>query len=333
MTTDENLPDFATRYVNLASARLGAEAVRASDDFFAARERMLSDEPAVFIADKYDENGKWMDGWESRRRRDGGNDFCIVRLAYPGTLHGLDIDTSHFTGNFPPAASIEACMSEGDPGDDAAWEVLQQSVTLSGDSHHFFPLAQAGPYNWLRLSIFPDGGIARLRVYGEPFCDWAALDRGAVHELSGLQYGGRILAYNDAHYGSPWALLAPGRGVNMGDGWETRRRREPGNDWIIVQLGQPGTIERVEVDTAHFKGNFPESCAVQAAMVEDSTDDSLVSQSMSWDELLARQKLTADAIHNFEGNAVASLGAVSHVRLNIFPDGGVSRLRVFGRPA
>ncbi len=333
MTTDKSLPDFATRYVNLASARLGAEAVRASDEFFAPKDRMLSDAPAVFIADKYDDNGKWMDGWETRRRRDGGHDHCVVRLAWPGVLHGLDIDTSHFTGNFPPAASLDACMSEAEPGDDAAWEILRQSVTLSGDSHHFLPLAQAGPYNWLRLNIFPDGGIARLRVYGEPWCDWAALDRGAVHELSGLGYGGRIHAYNDAHYGSPWALLAPGRGVNMGDGWETRRRREPGNDWIIVQLGQPGTIERIEVDTAHFKGNYPESCAVQAAMVEDGTGDSLVTQSMSWDELLARQTLKMDAIHTWEGNAIAALGPVSHVRLNIFPDGGVSRLRVFGRPA
>jgi len=274
-----------------------------------------------------------MDGWETRRRRDGGRDDCIVRLAWPGTIHGLDIDTSHFTGNYPPAGSIEACMSEAEPGDDAAWVTLQPAMTLAGDSHHFVAVDRAGPFNWLRVNMFPDGGIARLRVYGEPYCDWSARDSNAVHELTALENGGRIVAYNNAHYGSPWALLAPGRGVDMGDGWETRRRREPGNDWIIVQLGHPGNIERIELDTAHFKGNFPESCSVQAAMVEDGTDQSVVTQSMFWDELLGRSKLGMDAIHEFEGNAIGALGPISHLRLNIFPDGGVSRLRLFGRPA
>lgn len=333
MEPDANLPDFATRFVNLASATLGAEAVSATDEFFAPKDRMLADTPAVFIPDKYDDHGKWMDGWETRRRRDGGRDHCIVKLAWPGTIHGLDIDTSHFTGNYPPAASIEACMSAAEPGDDAPWVTLQPAMTLAGDSHHFVAIERAGPFNWLRVNMFPDGGIARLRVYGEPYCDWSARDANAVHELTALENGGRVVAYNNAHYGSPWSLLAAGRGVNMGDGWETRRRREPGNDWIIVQLGHPGNIERIEVDTAHFKGNFPESCGIQAAMVADGTDQSVVTQSMFWDELLGRSKLGADAIHEFDGNAIAALGPISHLRLNIFPDGGVSRLRLFGRPA
>ncbi len=333
MENDENLPDFAARYVNLASARLGAEAVRATDEFFAPKDRMLADAPAVFIPDKYDDHGKWMDGWETRRRRDGGRDHCIVRLAWPGIIHGLDIDTSHFTGNYPPAASVDACMSVEEPGEDAAWTTLQTAMPLAGDSHHFVALEKSGPFNWLRVNMFPDGGIARLRIYGEPWCDWTTRDRNSVHELSALENGGRIMGYNNAHYGNPWALLAPGRGVNMGDGWETRRRREPGNDWIIVQLGIPGDIERIEVDTAHFKGNFPDSCSIQAALVDDGTDQSVITQSMFWDELLGRSKLGMDAVHEFDGNAVAALGPVSHVRFNVFPDGGVSRLRLFGRPA
>lgn len=333
MAIDNDFPDFATRYVNLASARLGAEAVRATDEFFAPKARMLDDAPAVFIADKYDDHGKWMDGWETRRRRDGGRDHCIVKLAWPGTIHGLDIDTSHFTGNYPPAASIEACMSETEPGDDGPWVTLQPAMSLDGDAHHFVALERAGPFNWLRVNMFPDGGIARLRVYGEPWCDWSARDANSVHELTALENGGRIVAYNNAHYGSPWALLAPGRGVDMGDGWETRRRREPGNDWIIVQLGTPGNIEKIEVDTAHFKGNFPESCSIQAAMVEGGTDQSVITQSMFWNELLGREKLGMDAIHEFDGNAIGALGPISHLRLNIFPDGGVSRLRLFGRAA
>ncbi len=333
MANDADLPDFATRFVNLASARLGAEAVRATDEFFAAKERMLNDNPAVFYPDKFDDSGKWMDGWETRRRRGGGHDQCLVKLAYAGVIHGLDIDTSHFTGNYPPAASIEACMSKTEPGDGADWIELQPAVTLQGNSHHYLPIPAAGPYNWLRIHIYPDGGIARLRVYGEPHCDWASRDHDTVYELSTLENGGRIVAYNDAHYGSPWAILAPGRGVNMGDGWETRRRREPGNDWIIVALGHPGIIERIEVDTAHFKGNFPESCSVQAAQVDGGTDQSVITQSMFWEEVLGREKLKMDSIHDFKGKAIRDAGPVSHVRLNIFPDGGISRFRIFGLPA
>ena len=333
MATDPGLPDFATRYVNLAAARFGAEAVAASDEFFAPRSRMLAESPAVFIVDKYDEHGKWMDGWETRRRRGVGHDWCLVRLAWPGVIHGLDIDTSHFTGNYPPAAMLEGCLSESEPGDDAGWREIQPAVSLGPSAHHYLPVGKAGPVNWLRLHIYPDGGVARLRVYGEPYCDWSARDRGKIHELSGLESGGRIVAYNNAHYGSPWALLAPGRGVNMGDGWETRRRREPGNDWIVVQLGHPGNIERIEVDTAHFKGNFPESCSIQAALVDGGTDSSVVTQAMFWDEALERQKLKADTVHVFEQKTIRAQGPVSHVRLNIFPDGGVSRLRIFGRPA
>ena len=155
MDTDTDLPDFATRYVNLASARLGAGVVRASDEFFAPKERMLADAPAVFIPDKYDDNGKWMDGWETRRRRDGGRDHCIVHLAWPGIIHGLDIDTSHFTGNCPPAASIEACMSDEEPGDDGSWQILRPAMPLAGDSHHFVAVDRAGPFNWLRVLATP----------------------------------------------------------------------------------------------------------------------------------------------------------------------------------
>ncbi len=206
-------------------------------------------------------------------------------------------------------------------------------LSLTGNAHHFLAVARAGPFNWLRVNMIPDGGIARLRVYGEPHCDWQSRDRSAVHELSALENGGRIVAFNDAHYGSPWSILAPGRGVNMGDGWETRRRREPGNDWIIVELGRPGAIERIEVDTAHFKGNFPESCSIQAALVNQGTDRSVIVQSMFWQELLGRRKLGMDAVHEFDSDGINALGRVSHVRLNIYPDGGISRLRLFGRPA
>jgi len=162
---------------------------------------------------------------------------------------------------------------------------------------------------------------------------WDVRDRKSVHELSLAANGGRIVGYNDAHYGTVWTLITSGRGINMGDGWETRRRREPGNDWIIVKLGAPGIVEEVEVDTCHYKGNYPDACSLQAALVTTGTDSSIITQSMFWDELMARRKLQMDHIHRFSGKDIAATGAVSHVKLNIYPDGGVSRFRVFGRLA
>ncbi len=327
------VPDFAHNGINLASPRLGSEVIFATDEFFAPKERLLRDAPAVFVADKYDDHGKWMDGWETRRRRGGGHDFCIIRLGVRGIVRGIDIDTSHFTGNYPPAASLEAALCDGEPDDTTQWREIVPATSLGPDASHFIAVDDDTPVNHLRLHIHPDGGVARLRVYGEPVPDWQRADADAVHELSAITNGGRVVAYNDAHYGTPWVILTAGRGVDMGDGWETRRRREPGNDWIIVALGAPGTVERIEVDTAHYKGNFPDRCSVQAAFVEAGTDRSLVTQAMFWEDLMAPQKLDMDRIHDFSGAAVNPLGPVTHVRLNIFPDGGISRFRVFGKPA
>ncbi|WP_085885456.1 allantoicase [Oceanibacterium hippocampi] len=320
--------------VNLASPRLGTVAVRASDEFFAAKERMLADSEPVFIADKYDDHGKWMDGWESRRRRDGGEDWCLIRLGVAGMIHGVDIDTRHFTGNYPPAASIEACAGEAEPGPDAVWTRIVAPTALGPGARHFVAVAEQGPWNWVRVTMHPDGGIARLRLYGQPVRDWSTAKPDEEVELSALRNGGRVVAYNNAHYGNVWALLTEGRGRDMGDGWETRRRREPGNDWLIVALGTPGVITRIEVDTAHFKGNFPDRCSLQAALVKDGLPDSaVVTQAMFWPGLVDERKLRADSIHGFDGADIAALGPVSHVKLNIHPDGGVSRLRIFGRPA
>jgi allantoicase len=185
------------------------------------------------------------------------------------------------------------------------------------------------PVNWLRLQIFPDGGIARLRVHGIPTREWSASEKSKEIELSALKYGGRIIAYNDAHYGNVSSLLSEGRGRNMGDGWETRRRREPGNDWCVIALAQPGRIRKIEVDTAHFKGNFADRVSIQAARVVGGTDSSLKTQAMFWQTLLPEQKLQMDLQHYYEAE-IADLGPVTHVRFNMFPDGGVSRLRLWG---
>ncbi|TKC90990.1 allantoicase [Trinickia terrae] len=329
-TLDPNAPSFTRRYLNLADQRLGAKAIFASDEFFAPKERMLDSQPAVFIPGKYDDHGKWMDGWETRRKRTTGYDYCIVKLARPGTVYGVDLDTSHFTGNFPPAASIDACHADTEtPPDNAQWRTIVPATTLQGNSHHYLEVSDVRPYTHLRVNIYPDGGIARLRVYGQPTVDWSRMARGVAVDLAAAENGAYVVAANNQHFGLASNILMPGRGVNMGDGWETRRRREPGNDWAIVALAHPGVIRRVEVDTAFFKGNFPDRCSIQAARVEGGTDESLVTQAMFWPVLLQEQPLKMDNVHTFEAE-LSGLGAVTHVRLNIFPDGGVSRLRLWG---
>ena len=324
-------PTFTRTAINLASPRLGAEALYATDDFFADKARMLQDAPAVFIPDKYDNNGKWMDGWESKRRRNGGYDYCIVKLGAKGVIRGVDIDTSHFTGNYPPAASLEACVSSKVPDGKTKWSEILPAVTLGPSAQHFHAVTSQEAWTHVRLNIYPDGGVARLRVYGDPVPAWDG--KGGLQELSLANNGGRIIAYNNAHYGSVWTMITKGRGINMGDGWETRRRREPGNDWIIVKLGAPGILEKVEVDTCHYKGNYPDRCSLQAALVEGGTEQSLVTQAMFWPSLMGEEKLQADRLHSFAGKSLAKLGPVSHVKLNIYPDGGISRLRLFGKLA
>jgi allantoicase len=317
------------RYINLAEPRLGAEAVFATDEWFADKARMLSSEPAVFIPGKYDDNGKWMDGWETRRKRTEGYDYCIVKLGKSGTLRGVDIDTSHFTGNYPPAASLDACYSYDGNTETAEWVEILPSVSLQGNSHHYHEITNNGTFSHVRLNIYPDGGVARLRIYGEPQCNWDKRDPAEQIDLLAIENGGRAITCNDQHFGTIMNLNMPGRGINMGDGWETRRRREPGNDWAIMALGHAGMIESVQIDTAHFKGNYPDQCSIQAAYVQGGTEDSLVTQSMFWQELLPAQKLQMDAIHDFS-EQIKAIGPVTHVRINIIPDGGLSRVRLFG---
>ena len=322
--------DFTATCIDLAQPALGSEVIFATDDFFADKSRLINPAEPVFITDKYDDNGKWMDGWESRRKRGEGYDHCIIRLGLPGRIEGFNIDTSHFTGNFPPAASIDACNISGDPDANTRWAEIVPSVTLGADSHHLVRSMNSETWTHLRLNIFPDGGVARLRVYGRVNCNWENHDPNEVVDLVSLLNGGRGVCANNSHYGNPSKLLVPGRGVDMGDGWETRRRREPGNDWAIFELGHAGILSSIEVDTAHFKGNYPDRCSIQGAYMSGGTDQSLITQSMFWKTLLPEQKLSMDAIHKFE-DEVLDIGPVTHVRLNIFPDGGISRLRLFGK--
>ena len=327
MTTNNTMQGL----VNLASPKMGTKILAFSDDFFGEVTRMLNDKDPIFIEDKYDNHGKWMDGWESKRRRDGGNDWAILKLGSAGIISKIEIDTSYFTGNFPPFFSLEGIYSETEPNKDSNWKSLIAKTNLVGDCKNNFELNLKEKFNFVRLQIFPDGGVARIRLFGEVKYNWDRFNNEEIIELSSLKLGGSILAYNNAHYGDVSALLSEGRGKTMGDGWETRRRREPGNDWIIIKLAQKGIIEKIEIDTAHFKGNYPDRASIQAISIDKNiTTKDIIQSSENWDVILNETKLTADNIHEYEINSNSKAEA-THIRLNIYPDGGVSRLRIFGK--
>jgi allantoicase len=327
--------------VDLASSRLGGIAVAANDEFFAPRENLLRPEPPIFREGEYTDRGKWMDGWETRRRRDDGHDWCVVRLGLPGRVRGVVIDTAHFVGNFPQAASLEVAEFDGSLDRDAiastslSWKEVLPRSALGGNQQNHFAVASDNRSTHVRLNIYPDGGVARLRVHGEVLPDWAQIrGRGGDIDLAGIENGGVAVAASDMFFGSCQNLILPGASRGMDDGWETRRRRGPGHDWAIIRLGTAGTIRRAEVDTRHFKGNAPGACSIEvalAARVEGGKEEALLSAA-GWKELLARTRLQPDTLHRFE-RELAAAGPATHARLNIFPDGGVSRLRLFGSPS
>jgi len=326
--------DF-TELIDLASERLGGAVLFANDEFFAPKENLLKPAAPIFVEGKYTDLGKWMDGWESQRRRTPGFDWCIVRLGLPGIIRGVVVDTSHFKGNYPEQCSIEACTIDGLPAteqltaESVPWAEILPKANLNGDSLNPFPITGESRWTHLRFKIYPDGGVARLRVYGEVVPDWNRLKQvGGEVDLAAVENGGVVLSCSDMFFGHRHNLIMPGRAANMSDGWETKRRRGPGHDWTIIRLGAPGHIRRLEVDTSYFKGNFPESCSLESCNAVGVPLETVQAPEFVWKPVLARTKLQAHTRHLFD--EVMDTGAVSHVRFNIFPDGGVSRLRIYG---
>ena len=330
------MTDF-TDLVDLAAERLGGAAILANDEFFAAKENLLRATPAEWREGVYTERGKWMDGWETRRRRSPGHDWCIVRLGVPGIVRGIVVDTSFFRGNYPEQCSIDVCTVEGTPSGetlarDARWREIVEKTPLQGDARNAIEVKGDAAVTHLRLNIFPDGGVARLRVHGDVVPDWPALVRGGEVDLAAMEHGGWVVVCSDMFFGHRQNLILPGRSTHMGDGWETRRRRGPGNDWTIVRLGREGAIRRVEIDTDHFKGNAPGACSMAWCHAPDASPDALAASAVvEWHDLLPRTDLQPHARHRFERELQRAERA-THVRLDIYPDGGVARLRVFGRP-
>ncbi len=319
--------------VDLAAERLGGVALFANDEFFAEKENLLQPGRGVFIPDKYTDRGKWMDGWESRRRRTAGHDWCVIQLGLRGIVRQVDIDTNHFLGNHPPFASLEAvCLTNGfDPAaaEQFAWTEILPKSPLQPGSQNLFEIARDETWSHLRLNIHPDGGVARFRAYGIVVPDWTKRKAGELVDLAAVENGGVPLACSDMFFSSMNNLIMPGRSENMGDGWETKRRRGPGYDWILLKLGRPGAIRKIEVDTNHFKGNYPDTCSIEGCIAPDATTEQLQGNEVQWREILPQTKLQAHTRHFFE-KELSPLANCSHVRLNIFPDGGVSRLRVWG---
>ena len=326
----KTVPVFAS-LTDLTAERLGGKVLYATDDFFAEKENLIKPGRGIFITDKYTDRGKWMDGWESRRKRVPGHDWCVVQLATPGKIAGFDIDTNFFLGNHPPHASVEAAyINDASTIRDwnaLEWKKILPKSLLDAGSQNFYPCKSNNIFTHLRLHIYPDGGVARLKVYGEVFKNWDAVNSDDEIDLAAAINGGKAIACNDMFFSSMANLIMPGRGINMGDGWETKRNRTPNNrDWVIIKLAHPGIIKNILVDTYHFKGNYPDSCSIETCM---DNDDAVIKNSADWQTILPNQKLNADAEHYFSKEIIKH-NAATHIRLNIFPDGGISRLRLFG---
>jgi allantoicase len=310
--------DDFTAWPDLASRRLGGSVVFATDELFAEKENLIKPEAAVFAPDTFGPKGKIYDGWESRRRREGGHDHAIVRLGAPGIVRGVVVDTAFFRGNYPPEISVEAACAAGYPSPDELadldWTPILARTAAKGNSANRYPVTDGRRWTHLRLSIYPDGGVARFRAHGEVLPDPDFLDRTV--DLAALENGGRLIDCSDAFYSSAGNLIMPGRAAGMHDGWENARRRGGGNDYVVVALAAAGRPRRVEIDTTHFVGNAPGWVTLRAG-----------DEQGNWHELLRRTRVQADTRHQF---LLSHSAEVTRVRLDVFPDGGLARLRVHG---
>ncbi|KAI9000006.1 allantoicase [Gaertneriomyces semiglobifer] len=372
MTVQEN--PFST-LTNLSCASVGSEILFATDDFFAVAENFLKPDPPIFDINAFTEFGKEMDGWETRRKRTAGHDWCIIKLGLPGTIEGFEVDTGYFTGNQVPGVSIQAAtlakqlplkrrcemgsscteaeLKAAEAVGSDKWEELVPYTPLAPgyeeSRYHYIRLPDSKQrYTHLRVNLYPDGGIARFRTFGLVSKDWSVVPNDQIVDLAHVENGGRAVSFSNAHYGHPRNLIAFGRSKTMAGGWETARNPErprvyvpdpqtkqlvmPGKDWAIISLGHTGKVSEVEIDTHLFKGNFPESAIVEGAYIApaDSVQAESNSSEIQWFPLVQRTKLGPHAQVRFAVDEKSKNNKVSHVRVTMFPDGGIARLRILG---
>lgn len=368
---------LSARYTDLAARRLGGQALSCSNDFFAEMENLLKAEAPIFQPGVFTERGQLMDGWESRRRRflpDGSSDdglqfdWCIIKLGSQGIIRGINANTAHFLGNAPQQVSLEVCNIQGEPTDTTEWIQLIDITDVNPGSDNLIDVSviekdgqilSEQVWTHVRFNMFPDGGVARLNIYGEIVADQNWFLKGEPLDLAYIKNGARPVACSDMFFSAPENVLMPERGANMGDGWETKRRRsigdvevDRGNDWLILQLATRGNIEKILIDTCHFKGNYPNAFALEGAVLTAeqaankealSADSHLEARfdktggqdqlAIEWTPIIERTALYADREHTFKDEVTAKAQSFTHVRLKMFPDGGISRIRLWGFPA
>ena len=321
---------FTNGLIDLAQPRLGSKVIFKTDDFFASAHRIIDPRPPVFKDGLFDKNGKWMDGWESRRKRTFGHDYLIIRLGKPGSIKKVDVDTSHFNGNQPSMISLEGCYSKSNNIKNFKWKTLINKKKTKANSQHTFSSSSKSVFTHIKLNIFPDGGVARLRLYGNISKENSNF-RNKTINLASLLNGASVIACNNEHFGKAENILAPGKAKNMGDGWETRRRRNKGFDWLILSSIEGKNIDKIEISTHHFKGNFPSHCSLQAVFIPNKiSSSSIVKSSNKWKFLLNKVNLSANKTHKFR-NKLMKNNKINFIKINIFPDGGISRFKIFGK--
>ena len=320
---------FTDSLIDLAQPRLGTKVIFKTDDFFASANRIINPLPAIFKDGLFDKNGKWMDGWESRRKRIKGHDYIILKLGKPGSIKKVDVDTSHFNGNQPAMISIDAANSNSNKISQLKWEPLLSKKKTKANCHHFFTTNSKKNFTHIKFNIFPDGGVARLRLFGS-ITKSNKLKNKKIN-LASLLDGASVIACNNEHFGKAENILAPGKAKNMGDGWETRRRRGSGFDWLILNSLDGKEIDKIEISTHHFKGNFPSHCSLQAAYLSPiKNSKQIVNSSIKWKYLLKDAKLFSNKVHIFKNNLMKK-DKINFIKINIFPDGGISRFRIYGK--
>lgn len=368
---------LSRRYTDLAAHRVGGQTLSCSNDFFAKMENLLKKEAPVFQAGVFTEHGQLMDGWESRRRRffpdgtsdDGlNNDWCIIKLGAQGIIKGINANATHFLGNAPQQISLDACNLQGEPTDNTHWTQLIERTDINPGDNNLIEIAATKEdgiivaddvWTHVRFNIYPDGGVARLNIYGDIVIESSLLLKAETFDLSNIKNGAHPLTCSDMFFSHMENLLMPDRSISMGDGWETQRRRMVGdieldcaNDWLILQLAVRGSIETIIIDTHHFKGNYPNAFSLEGAVLTkeqalnikalaaDSHLDARLDKGdakeqldIQWISIINHTALFADREHTFSDDIAEKKQSFTHVRLKIYPDGGISRMRLWGTSA